>query len=105
MSKNKTCSEKQRTAQRPSLLGKLALGELEAFAGSHFHPTAHQTSARWGPRIEKQRCSSQSRLSLAELEAFAGSLLSILFALFAASIAGKEAFGFQLLAQFNVELK
>src|SRR6201996_6849369 len=51
MSKNGTCPEKQRTAWAVPL-GNLALAELEAFASSHFHPTAHKTSARWGPRIE-----------------------------------------------------
>ena len=37
-------------------------------------------------------------LSLAELEALAGALLPVLLALFAAGIAGKKAFRFQLFA-------
>src|SRR5262249_26952683 len=44
-------------------------------------------------------------LSFRELEAFTRSLLSILLALFTAGVAGKEAFHFQLLAQFHVELQ
>src|SRR6185312_2263589 len=44
-------------------------------------------------------------LPLAELEALACSLLSVLLALFTASIAGEEAFNLQLLTQLHVKLQ
>ena len=49
--------------------------------------------------------SRPKNLSLRELEALARTLLSVLLALFAAGVAGKEAFHLQLLAQFNIEFQ
>src|SRR3954471_4933463 len=45
-----------------------------------------------------------SALALRELEALARTLLSVLLAFFAASIAGEEPFSFQSFAQFGIEL-
>src|SRR5207245_6120320 len=49
--------------------------------------------------------SCSKSLPLTELEALARALLSVFFTFLAASIAGKEAFGFQFFAQLEVELQ
>src|SRR5512140_793546 len=66
-------------------------------------PRTVEQKQTWSDKAEDGRCRPAEKLSFGELEPLAGSLLSILFALFAACIAGKEAFSLELLAQFNVE--
>src|SRR5262249_12903718 len=57
--------------------------------------------------VETRHASSLAyeSLAFAELEPLACTLLSILLALFSASVTGEEAFDLELLAQFEVELQ
>src|SRR4051794_6303493 len=56
-------------------------------------------------KAEREDLTASSKLSFRELEALTRTLLTVLLAFLAASIAGEESLSLQSFAQFNVELE
>ena len=81
-------------------------GKILAPVTTCLYPLAGpQVAGKIHKNKDGKNAASAKTLALRELEAFTSALLSILFALFTAGIAGKEAFHLKALAQLNVELQ